>query len=146
MRIASEQYRDTRYDAIALRSMPMNFTDKPGLCSPASPGWNKPTTPWRVSPVRIRTNLVLLFSIGTLVRRHDGKSAPGQEQRSEHAHRRRRHTPPRAFPAEGRDPLRVREKEPWFHVLAIKLSRSSGVGGPAMVEIRWFLAVLAISP
>src|SRR5436309_3055436 len=63
---AREQYSEIRYDAIALRLMPMNRTDSPGLCSPASPGWYSPTTPWRFSPVRSRITWVLPFSSGTL--------------------------------------------------------------------------------
>src|SRR5580704_177492 len=52
VRTTIEQYREIRYDAIALWLMPMNRTDKLGDTSPGSPGWNNPITPCFFSPVR----------------------------------------------------------------------------------------------
>ena len=127
--------------------MPMNFTDNPGLCSPAKPGWNSPTTPWRASPVRISRILVFPFSTGTL---SDGMIGIPRQVRNCEPNRltvgggtpRRVHSRPNAAIAIGW----VRKNPGSFHTRAIRLSRSSGVGGPARVDSVCFSAVLAISP
>ena len=43
----------------ALRLMPMKRTDRPGVCSPGKPGWNRPTTPCFFSPTRSSSMLLL---------------------------------------------------------------------------------------
>ncbi len=116
--------------------MPMKRTDSPGLCSPTRPGWNRPTTPWRFSPVRISRILVLPFSIGTLSEGISGM--PRQVMKGEPNRLtvgggtpRRVHSRPKAAMARGW----VRKKPGSFHTLVISSSRSSGVGGPARVLI-----------
>ena len=112
--------------------MPVNRTDSPGACSPTRPGWNRPTTPWRSSPVRTRMNLVLPSSTGTL---SDGISgmprqvmncAPNRLTTTGGTPRWVASRPNAAIPSGW-----VRKKLGVFQTLVISASRSSGVGAPA---------------
>ncbi len=128
---ASEQYSEIRYDAIAWRLMPMKRTDRPGLCSPGRPGWNRPTTPWRLSPTRSSRILVLPSATGTL---SDGISGRPRQVMNCEPNRltvgggtpRRVHSRPNAAIASGW----VRKKAGSFQTLVSSSSRSSGVGAP----------------
>src|SRR5450432_963556 len=121
---------------MALSLIPIKRTERPGDCSPGKPGWNNPTTPWRLSPVRNKMILVLPFSTGTL---SEGISGMPRQVRNGEPNKEtvgggtplRVHSLPNAAIANG-----CNKKKPGsFHTLVISSSRSSGVGAPVLVFI-----------
>ena len=121
---------------MALSLMPIKRTERPGDCSPGRPGWNNPTTPWRLSPVRNRMILVFPFSIGTL---SEGINGMPRQVRNGDPNKETVgggtpllvHSLPNAAIANG-----FNKKNPGsFHTLAIRSSKSSGVGAPLLVFI-----------
>ncbi|MNT60045.1 hypothetical protein D3C72_1976020 [compost metagenome] len=125
----------------------MKRTDRPGLCSPARPGWNRPITPCRCSPARSKMIFVLPSSIGSL---SDGTSGTPRHVRNWEPNRltvgggtpRRVHSRPKAAMASGC----VRKKPGSFHTFVSSSSRSSGVGAPVRVKMRWSSCTLASRP
>src|SRR5436190_13837874 len=116
--------------------MPIKRTERPGDCSPGNPGWYKPTTPWRLSPVRNKMIFDLPFSTGTL---SEGISGIPLQVRN---------CDPNKETVGGGTPLRVhslpiaamangcnKKKPGSFQTLVISSSRSSGVGAPVLVFI-----------
>jgi hypothetical protein len=127
---------------MALRLMPMKRTDRPGLCSPGRPGWNKPTTPWRLSPTRSRMILVLPSSTGTLSDGISGMPRQVRNWRAEQADGGRRHAAAGALAAEGGDGQRVGQEEggflPDLGQQVIQVVRGGGAGQrrEALVVVR----------
>ncbi len=122
-------YSAMRYCASALRSMPMNLTERPGDCRPASPAGTTQPRPdashpcararcWSCPPHRCQP-----------VARHERNAAPRDERAAEQRHGWRWTPSTRALvpPQRWREDVRGRTPAPSTRV--ISSSRSSGVGG-----------------
>ena len=112
---------------------------------PAQPGWNRPTTPWRFSPVRM--SRILGLAVVSILTLSDGTSGTPRQVTNGVPNNvtvgggtpRRVHSRPNAAMARGW----ARKKLGSFHTFVSSSSRSSGVGGPVRVRMRCDGATLA---